>query len=122
MASPEHDLQVIVTRFLTIAMPPEIVWTAVDHGAGKMSARSAGQRKARGVKRGQADYRFVLPPHGRSAEIELKVKGTYQSTAQEAWEAGIEASGGLYRVCRSLGEVELALLDWGVRLRATAIT
>lgn len=122
MKSPEHDLQIVVTRFLAVALPPDIVWTAVDHGAGKMTARSAGQRKARGVKPGQADYRFVIPPHGRSGEIELKATKGRQSPEQKSWQAGIEVAGGLYRICRSLDEVIQALLDWGVPLRARSVS
>lgn len=113
----EHALQLQVTSFLTYAMPAEVPWTAVDHAA-KLSPRQAGDRKRRGVKRGQADYRFVLPPHGRSAEIELKIKGSYQEPEQKAWEATTTGAGGLYAVCRSLAEVVDQLTAWGVQLRA----
>ncbi|MBP7704169.1 MAG: VRR-NUC domain-containing protein [Caulobacter sp.] len=120
MKSPEHDLQMTVTQFLTLALPKGVVWTAVDHGAGKISKVAGGQRKARGVKAGQADYRFVLPPDGRSAEIELKAPGGYQSALQKDWEARVLAAGGLYLVCRSLAEVQGALTAWGVLPRRVA--
>lgn len=113
--SAEHDLQLAVTRFLTVAC--QIHWTAVDHAA-KLSKSQAGQRKARGVKRGQPDYRFILPPHGQSAEIELKVKGTYQSPEQKDWQAAVVAAGGLYAICRTAAEVEATLRAWGVPLKA----
>ena len=115
----EHQLQLAVTAYLAVAVPPGVAWSAVDHAA-KLSPRQAGQRKARGVKRGQADYRFVLPPHGRSAEIELKIPGGYQSPEQRAWEAAVRDAGGLYMVCRSIPEVEGALRGWGVAVRARA--
>ena len=113
----EHTLQLHATAFLEASMPAEIPWTAVDHAA-KLSPRQAGERKRRGVKRGQADYRFVLPPLGLSAEIELKLEGSYQSPEQKAWEAKIKSAGGRYQVCRSLKDIQETLEQWGVRLRA----
>ena len=113
----EHGLQLAVTAFLKAALPPEVVWTAVDHGAGRMSKAAAGQRKARGVKRGQADYRFILPPHGLSCEIELKVEGTYQRPEQKDWARAVNAAGGRYAVCRSVQQVADILTDWGFPLR-----
>lgn len=116
----EHQLQLIVTQYLNLAMPPMIPWSACDHAA-KLSARQGKARKDRGVKRGLADYRLVIPK-GRSAEIELKVKGTYQSPDQKAWQKSVEAIGGLYAVCRSVEEVETVLAGWltpwGHHLRA----
>ena len=108
-----------VTGFLTVALPRDVAWSAVDHAA-KLGVRQGAMRKARGVKRGQADYRFVLPPGGRSAEVELKIPGSYQSPEQKTWEAAVTDAGGLYMVCRSVAEVEGALRGWGVKLRATA--
>lgn len=116
----EHALQLDVTRFLERALPADVPWTAVDHAA-KLSQRQAGERKRRGVRRGQADYRGLLPPSGRSWEIELKrAKGAYQSPEQKAWEAGVTAAGGLYAVCRSIPEVAGTLTGWGVRLKVLA--
>lgn len=115
----EHELQLAVWRELAIRMPPGIVYTAVDHAA-KLSPRQAAQRKARGVKKGQPDFRFVLPPNGRSGEIELKLHGTYQSPEQKAWQCEVIKAGGLYAVCRSMAEVEGTLKAWGVELRGEA--
>lgn len=115
----EHDLQLAVTRELTLRLPPSIAWSAVDHAA-KLSLSQAAMRKARGVKRGQSDYRFVLPPDGRCGEIELKLPGTYQSPEQKAWAVAVTGAGGLYAVCRSMAEVEGTLAGWGVQLRGRA--
>lgn len=114
----EHQLQLAVAAFLKVAMPAGWPWTAVDHAA-VLTPRQGAQRKARGVKRGQADFRFVLRPDGRSAEIELKVKGGYQSPEQREWDGAITEAGGLYLLCRSVAEVEGALRGWGVPLRAS---
>lgn len=115
----EHALQLQVTRELELRMPRDVPFTAVDHAA-KLSARQAGDRKRRGVKRGQADYRFVLPPMGRSAEIELKIPKTYQSPEQKAWAEALTSAGALYAVCRSMAEVEGVLAGWGVKLKGEA--
>ena len=111
----EHDLQLAVVKELAVRMPKDIPWTSVDHAA-KLSLRQAAQRKARGVKKGQPDLRFVIPPHGQSAEIELKIPGTYQTPEQKAWQCAAVKAGGLYAVCRSMAEVEGTLKGWGVEL------
>jgi hypothetical protein len=115
----EHDLQKAVVDFLAIALGDRIPWTAVDHAA-RLSPRQGAARKRRAVKRGQADLRFVLPPHGQSGEIELKIKGAYQKPEQKAWEAAVTAAGARYALCRSVAEVADALTEWGVTLRARA--
>lgn len=108
----EHALQLSVTQYLRLALPADVVWTAVDHAA-RISPRQGRARKDRGVKKGQPDYRFILPPHGRSAEIELKREGAYQEPEQKAWQAATEAAGGLYAVCRSVDDVTQTLAEWG---------
>ena len=112
----EHALQVQVRQWLEWAILPPTVWTAVDHAA-KLSKRQGGERKARGVKMGQADFRFVLGPTGRSAEIELKVGTNTQSREQESWQAAVQAAGGLYAVCYSLEEVQAVIAAWRVPSR-----
>ena len=52
----EHALQVAVAHMLQIVLDPERTWwSSIDAGAGKLSKRSAGMMKARGVKRGIPD-------------------------------------------------------------------
>jgi hypothetical protein len=111
----EHQLQLEVTRWLIANLGANVAWSAVDHAA-KLSERQAADRQKRGVRRGLADYRFVLPPDGRSAEIELKrpIAASRQSPAQLAWQARVEGAGGLYVVCRSLPEVIDTLRGWGL--------
>jgi hypothetical protein len=113
----EHKLQAQVKQFLLYCLPFDVAWTSVDHAAA-MSLRRGAERKAQGVKAGQADIRFVLPPHGRSAEIELKTATGRVSPAQRDWERAVTNAGGLYAVCRSVDEVAFVLRGWGVQLRA----
>jgi hypothetical protein len=115
----EHALQAQVANELALRMPADVLWSAVDHAA-KLSGRQAGDRKRRGVKKGQPDLRFVLPPNGQSAEIELKSDKGRQSPEQRAWEAQTVAAGGLYAVCRCMAEVEGTLAAWGVQLKGRA--
>lgn len=115
----EHALQLAIAAELALRLPPGVVFTAVDHAA-KLSPRQAGERKRRGVKRGQADFRFVLPPDGQSGEIELKADDGRRFAEQRAWEQGVRGAGGLYAVCRSMAEVEGTLAGWGVQLRGRA--
>ena len=112
-APTEHAVQLAVTKYLGLVLPRDVVWTAVDHAA-RISPRQGKARKDRGVKKGQPDYRFILPPNGRSAEIELKREGSYQEPEQKAWQRATEAAGGLYAVCRSVDDVGETLSEWGV--------
>lgn len=124
-ANPEHALQVSVTRYLRAHLHPAVAWTAVGHEA-RRSLQAQQKLKASGVKAGQADLRFVIPPNGQSGEIELKlpagprggVSHSEQSEAQELWQDTVTGAGGRYAVCRSLAEVQLVLTTWGLRLRA----
>jgi hypothetical protein len=113
----EEALQFCVHQFLKVSLPDDVTYTAVDHAA-KLSRRQGGTRKARGVKRGQADIRLILPPYGQSAEIELKSSDGRQSPEQKDWQKQVHRSGGLYAVCKSLDEVVATLTGWGVKLRS----
>ncbi len=60
--------------------------------------------------RGVADILLVLPPHGRMLAIEAKAADGRQSKEQKAFQASVEASGGIYWIVRSDRELE-RLLD-----------
>lgn len=117
---PEHDLQVQVAAFLDVALAGVALWSSIDHGAGKMTGRVAGRRKARGVKPGWPDVQIVF---GGGAGvrvllgIELKAGRGRPSPEQVEVCAAWESQGGLYRVCRSLAEVDAAIAAAGIPLR-----
>lgn len=75
----------------------------------------AARLKIMGTARGWADFLFVLEG-GKTAALELKRASpkTYQSKEQKQFQADLEAKGGVYRVCRTLDEVESTLRAWGV--------
>ncbi len=60
--------------------------------------------------RGVADILAVLPPQGRLLAIEAKAADGRQSKHQKAFQANVEAAGGIYAVVRSDRELE-RLLD-----------
>ncbi len=117
---PEHDLQVLVASFLDVALAGVALWSSIDHGAGRMTGRTAGRRKARGVKPGWPDIQILF---GGTAGvrvllgIELKAGRGRPSAEQEALRGSWEDHGGLYRVCRSLAEVDAAIAAAGIPLR-----
>lgn len=117
----EHPLQVEVANWLDVVLDPRVAWTAVDHAA-KVTPRQGADRKRRGVKPGQADFRFILVG-GRSAEIEMKrLENGEQSDPQIEWQRRVELAGGLYAIARSIGEVRAVLVGWGVELREIRTT
>lgn len=109
-----------VAGFLDVALAGVALWSSLDAGAGRMTGRSAGRRKARGVKPGWPDVVIVF---GGAVGvrvllgIELKAGRGRQSDEQRAVAAAWESQGGLYRVCRSLAEVEAAIRGAGIPLR-----
>ena len=59
-----------MAEFLGWTLQPPIVWTSIDAGAGKMRARTARQRKNRGVKKGWPDI-LILAPGPRLLGIDV---------------------------------------------------
>lgn len=113
---PEEDLQKVVVRFLKLASP-STVFFAVPNQKGTRKTWEQGLMKALGVRPGVADLVFVLP-EGRVGFIELKAPdGGRQSADQAEFEEAVRALGAPYLICRSLAEVEGALMAWGVPLR-----
>lgn len=53
----------------------------------------------------------VVVYHGRAIYLELKSPTGRQSGPQAGFQRGVERAGGVYRVCRTMPEVEKALAD-----------
>jgi hypothetical protein len=111
----EHALQVAVAHMLQVVLDPERTWfSAIDHGAGKLSKRSAGMMKARGVKRGLPDI-IILTDNIVPLGIELKTdKGKLTPEQREVGNAWIKLHAGVVHVARSLEEVQEILEFCGV--------
>lgn len=114
-AGPEDALQKQVATFLNISCP-DLLWFHPPNG-GFRNVREAAKLKAMGVKAGVADLAITLPD-GRSAFIELKAGKGALSPSQKEFRDTCERLGIPYAVCWSLAEVEQALTEWGVRMRA----
>lgn len=118
--SPEADLQKAVVRFLYLALPHDVEWSALD-SARKRTPAQQGFFKAMGGREGVPDMVFVRPQTG-TIWIELKAPKGKISPAQQRWMDAINATPGSWAyVCRSVDDVERALRKSGLTLRATVI-
>ena len=128
--SAEERLHLQVADFLTAAIRPPVFWTTIDHGAGRLSGRSAGMMKARGVKSGLPDILVMMPrsipanlptgplPATRVIGIELKAEQGRVSHSQEEMGRVFAAVNADYVVCRTVEVVAMALEVLGVPLHA----
>ena len=110
----EHNLQSSIMRFLDDALPSSCYAFAVPNG-GKRNAVTGAILKREGVKAGVADIMILRNP-GMCAMIEVKTKEGGLSNSQKLFRDWCSANGFPYAVVRSLGDVECALLDWGIPL------
>lgn len=112
----EHRLQIAVATMLAVVLDPaQTFWSALDHGAGKMTPESAGLRKARGVKRGLPDF-IILFKSGLIG-IELKSdKGRLSPEQVEIGERWMSLGHGI-AVARSLEDVQDILEAWKIPMR-----
>ncbi len=104
----EAALHNAVAKYLDVVIRPPMAWTSIDAGAGKMRARTASQRKNRGVKKGWPDI-LILAPGPNLLGIELKTKTGKQSDEQKAVEAAFFGCKAWYVLCRSVEEVARAI-------------
>lgn len=116
----EHRFQQFCATYLSHVLPQDAYWTAVDAGQGAMNLRAGQARKARGVKAGFVDLLIVRG--GRFYGIELKTEKGRLSEAQHHTHAQLEQAGAALAVCRSIADVERALLEWGFPLRGTTLS
>lgn len=105
----EAQLQIAVARYLDAVIRPPTIWTSIDAGAGKMSKAAAGLRKARGVKRGWPDI-LIISPGPNVLGIELKAADGRLSVEQRAMEHAFFGCMAWFVACRSIDDVEKALL------------
>ena len=114
---PEEDLHRQVADYLSLAIVPPAWWTTFPSGWFRGKA-AAGILKACGLKAGVPD--ILLIRDGRVYWIELKAEGGYLSAAQKEMRPLLLAAGCQHVICRSIGEIQSALLMWGFRLKARA--
>lgn len=114
---PEHALQVAAKQWLTIALPPEVLWTAVDHGSHFSSADpDAGMRqwarlKARGVKTGIPDLHFWW--NGVYLAVELKTGDGRANDTQGMWLDRLRRNGFRGEIAYTLEDLDRHLREAG---------
>lgn len=111
----EHSIQVAIMQFLDRALPSSCYAFAVPNG-GKRNAITGAILKREGVKAGVADIVILRNP-GLCALIEVKTAKGSLSNSQKAFRDWCAANGFPYAVVRGIGDVQAALLDWGVPLK-----
>lgn len=112
----EHRLQIACHHMLAVVLDPKrTYYSALDHGAGKMTAASAGLRKARGVKSGLPDF-IILAEH-MLLGIELKSDKGRLSPAQVEIGNHWQSLGHVIAVARSLEDVQEILELWKIPMR-----
>ena len=112
----EDSLQRDVCQFLAVALPTGSMYFAIPNG-GKRHAREAARMKGLGLRAGVPDLEVIH--RGRALFIELKAKRGVMSAAQRDMLRLLGFCGCPVLLCRSVPEVEAALLAAGVPLRAT---
>jgi hypothetical protein len=102
--------------FLNAVLDPHVFWTTVGHGGFPLHPKTASRLKRAGVKAGVPDVLIVSKGHAYFLELKTP-KGTL-STAQKACHADLVIAGTAAKVCRSLDDIQAALAEWQIPLRA----
>ena len=111
---PEGQLQIAVADWLQLIAPwgearAEFVWFHLAN-EGKRSRVAGEVLKRMGMRPGAPDLVFVKGWH--VAFVELKAGRNRQTATQKQFQSDCERLDVPYRVCRSLGEVAAALVEW----------
>ena len=107
----EHALQTVVADYMTLAVKPELYWSAIPNG-GKRNLSVAVKLKREGLKPGSPDL-YVMLPDGKIAWLELKVKGGSLSIEQQAFRNVCKRLGHHWAVAKTLDEVIAFLASLG---------
>lgn len=118
MKRPEETLHRAVATYLAVALPSRALWWSTANQRGTRSRWEMGLLKALGVRPGIPDILVYFD--GLLIGIELKAAKGRISEAQAVVSDLIVDNGGLWRCCRSVEDVEAALRNAGVPLKARA--
>lgn len=119
---PEQELQKSIVGYLDVALPKDAFYFAVPNG-GYRTPTEAAALKGVGVKPGVPDLMIVY--RGWAYGIETKTdkvvghsKRTETSAAQDLVHMQMARAGVHVCVCRSMEEVQAALIGWSIPLHA----
>lgn len=120
---PEQALGMAVADYLSLALPPEVLWTAVGHGGGGKIRGAILKRM--GLLSGVPDLViFYNDEFGvyRVLWIELKSSTGRQSPEQRDFAARAIILRHFYSLCRSVSDVEAALKKFHVPMRKVKVS
>jgi len=106
----EEQIQVQVAQYLDAKLPSDWRWFHSPNGGHRLKSVAA-KLKAQGVKPGIPDV-CILRPRGLPIWIELKAVGGTLTVAQKEFMAWCVFAGQPFKVCRSVGEVEVFLKQY----------
>lgn len=115
MKRPEQALQIAVVDYLTRALPPHAWFCHIPNG-GRRGKVEGAVFKRMGVRAGAPDLLVICA--GNVLAIEFKSAKGSLSVAQKLAHNDLRRAGAYVVTCRSLAEVEGALLGFGVPLGA----
>lgn len=110
---PEDDLQKMVCEYLDMFCP--VKYWAVPNG-GKRNRQEAARMSSLGVKAGVWDLHFCIPPNGRLAVLELKIKPNNLTDRQKEFGEAVRRDGALTAVAFSFQEALDAVRGFGITL------
>jgi len=106
----EDEIQKAVAQYLDVKLPKDWRWFHPPNGGHRLKA-VAGKLKSQGVKAGVPDV-VILRPKGSPIYIEIKAFTGTLSLAQKDFRDWCAEFQQPYRVCRSVGEVEVFLKEY----------
>ena len=113
---PEAALQRAVVAYLAMALPDDAWFTAINPNPTKGVVAGA-IAKSLGAKAGVPD--ILIIHKGRARWVELKAPKGRISEAQRDTIAELNIAGcPSPAICQSIGEVAMALAEWGIPCRA----
>ena len=117
-AQPEAQLHKAVAAYLRLALKPPTIWTTIGHGGGG-KVRGA-QLKAMGVMPGWPDIVIVHPDFAQCVLIGIELKSAKGKLSDEqiAIRTHFRHANAHYECCKSLNDVVVVLLRYGIHLHA----
>ena len=113
----EHQLQVALCKYLSVAAAPELHWFAIPNGE-RRSIGVAVRLKKQGVRRGSPDLCIMLE-NGRVAWLELKIKGGQLSPDQKLFRDKARSLGHAWGMAKTMDEAIDFLASVGALRKGT---
>lgn len=109
---PEYVLHRHIVAVLAYALPGVKWWHTPNEG--KRSRVAGGILKSMGMTAGVSDFLFCIPPHGKTAALEIKAKGNKPTDLQKKFLDDIRSAGGLAGWTNDFDEACRLLKEWRI--------